>query len=182
MHAKTLMGLEPFEVSFFFEEKFTKIEITPELLIRNRLKAARRIPMMFSTIWLKNLFFSKSHMEKNTRMKFFYTPKKKSVTDQGIFGRKDQKKIGTIKDLPIWFFWNKAIFVSQNSYGHTMVWRSISSDFFSTSRDSIESRSKLAINQIASRLVVSNHSDWSKSLMGTVFYVSTPFLLVVAVG
>ena len=40
---------------------------------------------------------------------------------------------------------------------------------FSTSRDSIESQSKLAINQIASSLVVSNHSDWSKSPMGTVF-------------
>ena len=40
---------------------------------------------------------------------------------------------------------------------------------FSTSRESIESRSKMAINQIASSLVVSNPSDWSKSPMGTVF-------------
>ena len=40
---------------------------------------------------------------------------------------------------------------------------------FSTLQESIESRSKLAINQIASRLVVSNPSDWSKSPMGTVF-------------
>ena len=46
------------------------------------------------------IFFQKSYGN-NTRMKFFYTPKKNSVTDQGIFGRKDQKKIGTIKDLPI---------------------------------------------------------------------------------
>ena len=41
---------------------------------------------------------------------------------------------GTIKDLSIWFFGNKGIFVSQNFYGHTMVWSSISSDFFDFAR------------------------------------------------
>ena len=51
---------------------------------------------------------------------------------------------------------------------------------FSISRESIESRSKLAIKQIASSLVISNHSDWSKVLWARFFYVSTPFLLVVA--
>ena len=35
-----------------------------------------------------------------------------------------------MKDLPIWFFWNKEIFVSQNSYGHTMVLSSFSGDYF----------------------------------------------------
>ena len=39
---------------------------------------------------------------------------------------------------------------------------------FLISRESIESRSKLAIQQIASSLVISNHSDWSKTPMGTV--------------
>ena len=29
-----------------------------------------------------------------------------------------KKKSATIKDLPIWFFGNKGIFVGQNSYGH----------------------------------------------------------------
>ena len=40
---------------------------------------------------------------------------------------------------------------------------------FSISQESIESRLKLAINQITSSLAVSNHSEWSKSPMGTVF-------------
>ena len=40
---------------------------------------------------------------------------------------------------------------------------------FYTLRESIESRSKLPINQIASSLVVLNPSDWSISPMGTVF-------------
>ena len=40
---------------------------------------------------------------------------------------------------------------------------------FSSSRESIESYSKLARNEIASSLVVSNISDWSKSLMDTIF-------------
>ena len=37
---------------------------------------------------------------------------------------------GTMKDLPIWFFWNKGIFVSQNSYEHIMVLSSFSGDYF----------------------------------------------------
>ena len=36
---------------------------------------------------------------------------------------------GKIKDLPIWLFENKGIFLSQNSYGQTMGWSSFSSDF-----------------------------------------------------
>ena len=30
----------------------------------------------------------------------------------------------TIRDLPVWFFGNEGILVSQNSYGHKMVWSS----------------------------------------------------------
>ena len=37
---------------------------------------------------------------------------------------------GTMKDLPIWFFWNKGIFVSQSSYEHIMVLSSFSGDYF----------------------------------------------------
>ena len=36
------------------------------------------------------------------------------------------------------------------------------------------------MNQIASSLLNVNNFDWSKSDMGTFFYVSTPFLLVMA--
>ena len=54
---------------------------------------------------------------------------------------------------------------------------------FSITRESIEIRSKLAINQIASSLIISNHSDWSKSPMGTVFFTCRPpsFWLAAAV-
>ena len=37
--AKTLMGLEPFEVRFFFEQKFTTFDLTLEIVIGNRSKA-----------------------------------------------------------------------------------------------------------------------------------------------
>ena len=33
---KTPMGLEPFEVSFFFEEKFTKFDLALNRVIKNR--------------------------------------------------------------------------------------------------------------------------------------------------
>ena len=39
-HVKTPMGLEPFEVRFFFEHNFTKFDLTLEIVIRNRPKAA----------------------------------------------------------------------------------------------------------------------------------------------
>ena len=45
---------------------------------------------------------------------------------------------------------------------------------FSTLRESIESWSKLAINQIATCLVVSNNSCWPKSPKGTVFFPCRP--------
>ena len=41
---------------------------------------------------------------------------------------------GTIKDLYTWFIGNKGFFLIQNSHGHTMVWSSISSDFFDFTR------------------------------------------------
>ena len=40
VRVKTLMGLEPFEVNFFFGQKFTKLDLTLEVVIRNHLKTA----------------------------------------------------------------------------------------------------------------------------------------------
>ena len=37
-YVKTLMGLEPFEVSFFVRVKFTKVDLALKGVIRNRLK------------------------------------------------------------------------------------------------------------------------------------------------
>ena len=38
IRAKTPMGLDPFEVRFFFGDKFTKFDLAPEKLIKNRSK------------------------------------------------------------------------------------------------------------------------------------------------
>ena len=38
MRIKTLMGLERFEVRFFFGEKFTKIDLALEVVIKNLSK------------------------------------------------------------------------------------------------------------------------------------------------
>ena len=45
---------------------------------------------------------------------------------------------------------------------------------FSFLRDSSESLSKLAINLLASSLVIANDFGWSKSPMGTVFFMCRP--------
>ena len=38
VRVKTPMGLEPFEVNFFFGQKFTKFDLTFEIVIRNHSK------------------------------------------------------------------------------------------------------------------------------------------------
>ena len=40
VRVKTLMGLEPFEVRFFFEQKCTKFDLALNRVVKNRLKAA----------------------------------------------------------------------------------------------------------------------------------------------
>ena len=47
VRVKTLMGLEPFELRFFVEQKFTKFNLALRLLIRNFLKLVQSLPMMF---------------------------------------------------------------------------------------------------------------------------------------
>ena len=96
------------------------------------LRYDQRPSYMIRSDW--RIFFVPKVIWEHPSNEFFSHTKKKSVTGSGIFRRTDQKKFGTIKDLPIWFFGNKGIFVSQTSYGHTMVWSSISSDFFDFER------------------------------------------------
>ena len=134
MRVKTPMGLERFEVRFFFGQKFTKIDLALEVVIKNRSKVVWGFSVMFLTIWLKNFFCAKSHMGTPFEWIFFTHQKKNQLQVRVYFAVQIKKKFGTIKDLPIWFFGNKGIFVSQTSYGHTMVWSSISSDFFDFER------------------------------------------------
>ena len=86
--------------------------------------------MMFSTMWLKNFFGFKSLMG---------TPLDSNFCTHNFFFQLQvwadlavqiKNFFSTIKDLPIWFFGNEGILVSQNSYGHTMIWSSFSSNFF----------------------------------------------------
>ena len=39
VRVKTRMGLEPFEVRFFYGQKFSKFDLQLEIVIRNRSKA-----------------------------------------------------------------------------------------------------------------------------------------------
>ena len=63
MRDKTLMGLEPFEVRFFPREKFTKFDLAPKELIKNRSKVVYTLSVMLLTISLKNFVFVKTLME-----------------------------------------------------------------------------------------------------------------------
>ena len=56
------MGLEPIEVRFFFEEKFTKINLALKGVIKNHSKLVYRLSVMFYRISLKNFFWVKSPM------------------------------------------------------------------------------------------------------------------------
>ena len=62
MIVKTLMGLERFEVRFFFREKFTKIDLAPKKVDKNHSKVVYTLSVMFTTISLKYFFSVESLM------------------------------------------------------------------------------------------------------------------------
>ena len=53
VEVKSLMGLERFEVRFFFGHKFTKIDLAHKGVIENRSKVVYTLSVMFITISLK---------------------------------------------------------------------------------------------------------------------------------
>ena len=121
---------------------------------------------MFLTIWMK-IFFCKSHMGTLFEWDFF---------TRFFFQLQVKPYLAVmIKKKSVW--WKTFLYDSLETREFLWVktpmgiqWFEVQFQaIFSTSRESIESRSKLAINQITSSLVVSNPSDWSKSPMGTVF-------------
>ena len=115
------MGLELFEVRFFFWEKFTKFDLALMKIIKNRSKVVYRLSAIFLTIWLKNCVFVKRLMGTPLDWKFwthdFFFQFR--VWPHGVKNIKNW--FGTIKDLSIWFFGNKGIFVSQNFYRYTIL-------------------------------------------------------------
>ena len=109
---------EHYSNEFFVGQKFTKFNLALKLLTRNFLKLVHSLFMMFSTIWLENFLVVKSLMGTPVDWKFFtlfFFFQLRVWAHGGI-----QLKIcfSTIKDLPIWFFSNNGIFLSQNSYGY----------------------------------------------------------------
>ena len=76
MRVKTLMGLERFEVRFFFGQKFTKTDLALEVVIKNLSKVIWALSVMFSRVWLKHFFLSKVIWEHHS-IQFFFTNQKK---------------------------------------------------------------------------------------------------------
>ena len=71
VRVKTLMGLEPFEVRFFVEQKFTKFDLALKWLMRNFLKLVQSLLMMFLTIWQENFLVVKNLMGTPVDWKIF---------------------------------------------------------------------------------------------------------------
>ena len=62
VRVKTLMGLEPFEVRFFFGEKCIKFNLALKEVIKNHSKVSTILSMMFLTKAQNDFFFAKSPM------------------------------------------------------------------------------------------------------------------------
>ena len=71
VRVKTLMGLEPFEVRFFVEQKITKFDLELKWLMRNFLKLVQSLFMMFLTLWQENFLVVKSLMGTPVDWKIF---------------------------------------------------------------------------------------------------------------
>ena len=152
VRVKTLMGLGPFEVRFFFRKKFTKFDLAFQQDIKNRSKVIWGLSLVFSTIWPKHFFFVKSLMGTSLDLIFFTQNFFFQLVPRAQGGIQMKICFGTIEDLPIWFFSNKGIFVSQNSYGYTS---SFSIDFFVFLR----SDQKLLLYWL---VLVSTQKNWIK--------------------
>ena len=76
VYVKTLMGLEPFEVRFYFRQKFTKIDLALKQVIKNRSKVTQRLFVMFETLWKNNFLVPKVIWEHYLN-NFFRTQKTK---------------------------------------------------------------------------------------------------------
>ena len=101
MHAKTPMGLEPFEVRFFFGEIFSKFDLALKLVIKNRSKVILGVSAVFITIKTNYFFCVKSPMGTRLDSIFFYTDFFFQLGSRGQGGIKMKICFGTIKDLPI---------------------------------------------------------------------------------
>ena len=113
--------------------------------------------MMRSTIWEENFLVVKSLIGTPVDWKIFTRIFFSQLRSRAHGGIQIKICFGTIKDLPIWFFGNKGIFASQNSYGHTMDWSSFLSDFlvFVRSDKIVASHWLVSVSMTKNRLNIS---------------------------
>ena len=152
MHDKTLMGLQLFEVRFLFWFFFIKFDLALQQDIQNRSKVIWGLSRVFLMIWSKHFFFVKSLMGTSLDWIFFTHNFFFQLGPRAQGGNQMKICFGTIEGLPIWFFTNKRIFVSQNSYGHKS---SFSIDFFVF----VRSDQKLLLYWL---VLVSTQKNWIK--------------------
>ena len=110
VRVKTLMGLEPFEVRFFVEQKFTKFDLALKWLMRNFLKLVQSLFMMFWTLWQENFLVVKSLMGTPVDWKIFTRNFFFQLRVRAHGGVKLKICLSTIKDLPIWFSGQQPLF------------------------------------------------------------------------
>ena len=118
VRVKTLMGLEPFEVRFFVEQKFTKFDLALKWPMRNFLKLVQSLFITFLTLSQEIFLVVKSLMGTPVDWKIFTRNLFFQLRVRAHGGVQLKICFSTIKELPIWFFSNNGIFLSQNSYGY----------------------------------------------------------------
>ena len=118
MRVKTLIGLQPFEVIFFVEQKFIKFDLALKLSMRKFLEHVQSLFIMFSTLWKEFFLVVKSLMGTPVDWKIFTRNFFFQLRVRAHGGVQLKICFSTIKDLPKWFFSNNGIFLSQNSYGY----------------------------------------------------------------
>ena len=186
------MGLQPFEVRFFFSENFTKIDLALTIVIKNHWKVGYTRSMMLSRIWLKNFSFVKSCMGTVLDWKFL-TLKKKYHFDLLLGQTRARKKSSWELDtrylIPMcfspWsflthiknpmglegFFWMEFLFVGQK----TVAWIDLALNSVSENQSKLAQRFFIMFRTIWQR----NFFD-VKSLVGIAinwdFFPETNFL------
>ena len=164
VRVKTPMGLQLFEHRFFFKRKITKTDLALEVVIKNLSKLVWGLSVMFSRISLKNFLVVKSLMGTPLDWKFFTHNLFFQFLVWAQGGTHIKNWFTTIEDLLIWFFANKGIFVSQNSYGYTS---SFSRIIFRLRDNQSKMCFKLTIlgpaaNAFSDRFSLNSYLIWSK--------------------
>ena len=106
------MGIEPFEVIFFFGEKFTKFNLALKPVIKNRSKVFSRLFAVFITIWTKNFFYVKTPIGIPLDSIFLHTTFfSVKAPGPGRYLNENLLRYDWRSSYMIWSQWKKLIFV-----------------------------------------------------------------------